>query len=143
MKKSNIESFEDLNCWKACRDVRKYVMELIKKFPSDEKYALVDGMRRASRSTTENIAEGFGRYHFQENIQFCRQSRGSLHELIDQLITALDEEYITKHEYTEGKVLINKALGLLNGYINYLRRVKSNSKASGNMIQEDMNAYNI
>ena len=143
MKKSNIEGFEDLNCWKACRDVRKYVMELIKKFPSDEKYALVDGMRRASRSTTENIAEGFGRYHFQENIQFCRQSRGSLHELIDQLITALDEEYITRNEYTEGMVMINKALGLLNGYINYLRRAKSNGKANSNMIQEDIDAYNI
>jgi len=143
VKKSNIEGFDDLNCWKACRDVRKYVMKLIKKFPSNEKYALADGMRRASRSTTENIAEGFGRYHFQENIQFCRQSRGSLHELIDQLITALDEEYITKHEYTEGKVLINKALGLLNGYINYLIRAKSNSKAGTNMIQEDMNGYNL
>ena len=64
MKKSNIEGFEDLNCWKACRNVRKYVIELIKKFPPDEKYALIDGMRRASHSTTENITEGFGRYHF-------------------------------------------------------------------------------
>ena len=143
MKKSNIESFEDLNCWKACRNVRKYVMKLIKKFPPDEKYALIDGMRRASRSTTENIAEGFGRYHFQENIQFCLHSRGSLHELIDQLITALDEEYITEREYAEGKMLINKALGLLNGYINYLRKAKSNSKASSNRMQEDIDAYNI
>ncbi len=90
-------------------------MELIKKFPPEEKYALTDGMRRSSRSTTENIAEGFGRYHFQENIQFCRHSRGSLHELIDQLITALDEEYITKSEYSNGKELIKRALGLLNG----------------------------
>ena len=66
-----------------------------------------------------------------------------MHELIDQLITALDEEYIAKNEYTEGKVMINKALGLLNGYINYLRRAKSNSKANSNMIQEDIDAYNI
>ena len=115
MKKNKIISFEELHCWKACRNVRRYVMELIKKFPPEEKYALTDGMRRSSRSTTENIAEGFGRYHFQENIQFCRHSRGSLHELIDQLITALDEEYITKSEYSNGKELIKRALGLLNG----------------------------
>jgi four helix bundle protein len=143
MKKNKIISFEELHCWKACRNVRRYVMELIKKFPPEEKYALTDGMRRSSRSTTENIAEGFGRYHFQENIQFCRHSRGSLHELIDQLITALDEEYITKSEYSNGKELINRALGLLNGYINYLIKAKSDNKADGNMFHEDIIAYNV
>ena len=61
--KKKIVSFEDLDCWKACREIRKYVMILIKKFPKEEKYALTDGMRRSSRSTTENIAEGYGRYH--------------------------------------------------------------------------------
>ena len=66
-----------------------------------------------------------------------------MHELIDQLITALDEEYITEREYADGKMLINKALRLLNGYINYLRKAKSNSKASSNMMQEDIDAYNI
>jgi len=116
-------------------------MELIKKFPPEEKYALTDGMRRASRSTTENIAEGFGRYHFQENIQFCRHSRGSLHELIDRLITALDEKYITNNEFSNGKELINKALALLNGYINYLVKAKSNTKTNGNIFHEDIEPY--
>ena len=97
--KKKIESFEDLECWKACRKVRKYVIEIIKKFPPEEKYALTDGMRRYSRSTTENIAEGFGRYHYGENIQFCRISRGSLHEFNDQFISALDDSYITEEEY--------------------------------------------
>ncbi len=81
-------------------------------------------MLRACRSTTHNVAEGFGRYHFQENIQLCRHSRGSLHELIDQLITSLDDGFITKEDYSEGRSLINNALGLLNGYINYLTRCK-------------------
>ena len=81
-------------------------------------------MRRAARSTTHNIAEGFGRFHYQENIQFCRHSRGSLHELFDQLITSLDEEYITKEDYEKGRSLIDRALALLNGYINYLSRQK-------------------
>ncbi len=114
---------------------------MIKKFPPEEKYALADGMRRASRSTTENIAEGFGRYHFQENIQFCRHSRGSLHELIDQLITALDEKYITDSEFSSGKELIQRTLGLLNGYINYLVKAKSDMKANGNMFHEDITPY--
>jgi len=124
MKKKSFTSFEELDCWKACREVRKFIYELVKKFFSDEKYGLVQDMRRAARSTTHNIAEGFGRYHYQENIQFWRHSRGSLHELIDQLITSLDQEYITQEDYEQERSLIDRALALLNGYINYLSRQK-------------------
>jgi four helix bundle protein len=85
--KQSLKSFEDLECWKACTEVRRFVTALVEKFPKDEKFALVDDMKRAARSITHNVAEGFGRFHFQENIQFCRHSRGSLCELIDQLIT--------------------------------------------------------
>lgn len=123
-KKSSFNTFEDLDCWKACREVRKFIYKLVKKFPREELYGLVQDMRRAARSTTHNIAEGFGRFHFQENIQFCRHSRGSLHELVDQLITSLDENYITQDEYEKGRALIAKAIALLNGYINYLSRQK-------------------
>ena len=52
---------------------------------------MVDQLIRATRSITANIAEGHGRYHFQENIQFCRQARGSLTETLDHLICAQDE----------------------------------------------------
>jgi four helix bundle protein len=124
MKKKSYKSFEELDCWKVCREVRKFVYELVKKYPKEELYGLVQDMRRAARSTTHNIAEGFGRFHYQENIQFCRHSRGSLHELIDQLITSLDEEYITQEDYEQGRSLIDRALALLNGYINYLSRQK-------------------
>ena len=124
MKKKSYKSFEELDCWKAFREVRKFVYELVKKYPKKELYGLVQDMRRAARSTTHNIAEGFGRFHYQENIQFCRHSRGSLHELIDQLITSLDEKYITQEDYGQGRSLIDRALALLNGYINYLSRQK-------------------
>jgi len=40
------------------------------------------------------------------------------------LITALDEEYISKEDFDEGKQHIDKTLALLNGYINYLSRAK-------------------
>ena len=128
--KNQIHSFEDLESWKACREIRNYVSVIIKKFPDYEKYALTDGMRRASRSTTENIAEGFGRYHHQENIQFCRISRGSVFELMDQSITALDENYITREEYEKERVLLDRGKALLNGYINYLRQAKTRDNKS-------------
>ena len=127
-----IKSFEDLECWKANREVRRFVSGVIKKFPLEERYALTDGMRRASRSITENVAEGFGRFHYQENIQFVRISRGSLYELIDQFITAKDEKYINDDEYQKGRELIDKAIQLVNGYINYLVRAKKQQRVTNN-----------
>lgn len=61
---TSLKSFEELECWKACREVRKTIYRLSKTFPADERYGLVDDIRRAARSTTHNIAEGYGRFHF-------------------------------------------------------------------------------
>ncbi len=124
MSGESFKSFEDLECWKACTEVRRFITELVKKYPKEERFALADDMKRAARSTTHNLAEGFGRFHFQENIQFCRHSRGSLYELIDQLISSLDDGYIIAEEYEKGRALISKALALINGYINYLSKQK-------------------
>ena len=60
-------------------------------------------MRRAATSLTNNIAEGHGRYHFQENIHFLRQARGSLQELIDDINICGDENYIEGEELKELK----------------------------------------
>lgn len=122
-----VKSFEDLDCWKMGRELRNDVKDLIKTFPVYEKYELVSQMRRASRSVTHNIAEGYGRFHFKENAQYCRVSRGSLYELLDQFITSKDEEYITEEEYLKYKKQINDCLAVLNGYINYLKKSAANN----------------
>ena len=122
---TNIRSFEDLECWKLGRDIRRKISELVKKFPKEEKYGLTDQLKRSSRSITNNIAEGYGRFHYQENIQFCRVSRGSAYEALDQLLEANDENYIDNKELNETRQLINKFLKVLNGYINYLGRAKT------------------
>lgn len=123
-----IKSFEDLDCWKMGRQIRNEVKDLIKTYPSHEKYELISQMRRASRSVTHNISEGYGRFHYKENIQFSRTSRGSLYELLDQFITSLDEGYITEDEYQSYKKQINDCLAVLNGYINYLKKAAENNQ---------------
>jgi four helix bundle protein len=85
-------SFEDLEVYTAAREFRKQIYKLIKKLPPEETYNLASQMRRAALSLTNNIAEGHGRFFYQENIQFCRISRGSLMELIDDLNTCIDEK---------------------------------------------------
>ncbi|PRY88888.1 four helix bundle protein [Mongoliibacter ruber] len=98
--------------------------KIIKKFPIEEKYALTHQVKRASRSITNNIAEGFGRFFYQENIQFCRIARGSLAETLDHIIIAHDENYISDEEFAEFRTLNNECLKLLNGYISYLKKSK-------------------
>jgi len=116
--------FRDLDVWKKCRDIRIMIWKLCKRFPAEEKFRLADQMIRASRSSTANIAEGYGRFHFQESIQFCRQSRGSLFELIDHVLVAEECEYIDSEEKEELIDHIISAIRLLNGYIRYLRTRK-------------------
>ncbi|PHQ29729.1 four helix bundle protein [Leeuwenhoekiella nanhaiensis] len=122
---SDIKSFEDLNCWKMARKLRNDISRLLKTFPDHEKFELIAQMRRASRSVTHNIAEGYGRFHHKENIQFCRTSRGSLHELLDQFITAFDEGYIDQEVLDKYKKQVYDCLAVLNGYINYLKRASN------------------
>ena len=83
-------------------------------------------LKRASRSATRNIAEGFGRYHYKENIQFCRISRGSLFEIKDDLIICVDEAQVKAEETKEGVELVDKAIASLNGYIKYLSKANNN-----------------
>jgi four helix bundle protein len=78
-------------------------------------------MRRAAISITANIAEGYGRYHYREGIQFYRISRASLYELKDHLISCYDLRFISKELYDEGIVLIEVAKKILNGFIKFTK----------------------
>ena len=124
MSQKNYRSFEDLECWKACTEVRRSIAALVENYPNDERFSLVDNMKKSARSTTHYIAEGFGRYDYQDSIRLCRYSRGSLNKLIDQLIISQDEGFITEKDYENGRSMISHALALLSGYINFLSRQK-------------------
>jgi len=123
-----IKSFEDLEVWQFCRQLRNKLTELAKNLPVDEKFRLVGQIIRAARSVTNNLAEGYGRFHYQENIQFCRQSRGSLYELIDHLIICQDEGYIDNELFTAYRADCIRAIQLVNGYIRYLSKQKNESQ---------------
>ena len=76
-----VKDFTDLDAWKAGRALRKKVYELTKGFPGNENHVLTAQIRGAVLSVTANIAEGFGRFSYQENIQYCRVARGSAYEV--------------------------------------------------------------
>ena len=125
--KQKTRTFEDLQVWQKGRILRRNISDLVKSFPKEEKYKLKDQLIRASRSVTANIAEGYGRFHYQENIQFYRQARGSLFELIDHLTIAVDEHYIKNDLFGEIKDTILEIIRMLNGYIKYLKTNKGDN----------------
>src|SRR6266581_6805010 len=84
---------DDFELYGIARQFRKRTYGLIRQLPPEERYALAVQMRRAAVSVSNNIAEGHGRWHYQENIQYCRMSRGSVDELIDDFNTCQDEGY--------------------------------------------------
>jgi len=118
-------SFTDLEVYKECRAFRKWVSKIVKEHvPAKEKFLLTAQILDSSRSVTANIAEGHGRFYYQDNIRFCRIARGSLEETLEHLITSFDEKYISRELLKEGKIQQEKCLKLLNGYIKYLKTSK-------------------
>jgi four helix bundle protein len=119
----SLKSFEELECWKACRTLRNFVSrELIPALPAEEKYRLCDQLLRAARSATANIAEGYGRFHYLDNAKFCSNARGSCWEILDHVITAHDEGLVDAHLQNEARNLVNHATRILSGYIHYLQK---------------------
>ena len=112
-------TFEDLEVWQYCSHLCKTLTDYARTLPVDEKFRLADQIIRAARSVTNNIAEGYGRYHYRENIQFCRQSRGSLYELIDHLIISFNEGYIQNEAFQSLRNDCLRGVQLLNGYIRF------------------------
>ena len=123
-KKTEYRSFEDLDTYKMARQFRKKIYNLSRELPEYEKYNLASQMRRAAVSLTNSIAEGHGRFHYQENIQFLRQSRGSLEELIDHINVCIDESYTDQNRLSKLKEEGYEVLKKLNGYIKYLQKCK-------------------
>ncbi|MCW9706152.1 four helix bundle protein [Fodinibius salsisoli] len=123
-----MHKLSELQSWKSGRKLRRLISELVKSLPGDEKFRLKDQIIRSSRSVPANIAEGFGRYHYQENIQFCRTARGSLYETQEHLICALDEGFINEDQFNNVNEQLLLCLKILNGYIAYLKKSKNDSK---------------
>src|SRR3954462_3144328 len=105
-------SFTELETWKQARKIRVLISGVTKKFPADERFRLTDQLIRCSRSIGNNIAEGHGRFHYQDNIRFCIMARGSLSETLDHIIIEKDENMISQDDFDTFQ-------GNMTGVLNY------------------------
>ena len=115
---------DDFELYQHARAFRRKAYRLIKQLPHEERYCLDQQMRRAAVSVSNNIAEGHGRWHYQENIHFCRVSRGSVDELIDDFNTCIDEGYGNAELANELRSEAASLIRRINSYIRYLKRCK-------------------
>ena len=121
-EKTKIKSFTDLIAWQESHQFVLLIYKLTGSFPSQERFCLVDQMRRAAISITSNIAEGFARQYPKEKIQFYAIALGSNSELQSQLVIARDLDYITKADFdlaSNKSIVANK---LVNGLMSYCRK---------------------
>jgi len=127
-----IRTFEDLECWKQCRMLRLFVArQVVPALPRDERYRLGDQLLRAARSTTANIAEGYGRFHYLDNAKFCSNARGSCWEVLDHLIAGNDESLISAELLGRGREFVAHAVKLLNGIDELLEAGAQSCPGSG------------
>ncbi len=112
-----IKSFTDLNAWKEGHKLVLLIYKFTAPFPKEEKFGLIDQMRRCAVSITSNIAEGFSRRGKKEKAQFFYTALGSVTELQNQLLIARDIGYLSQINF---KVLAEKTITvskLINGLI--------------------------
>ena len=125
--KMKIKDIEDLIVWKEARNLRNLVYEISDKYPKEEKYITVRHMKSCSRNVPANIAEGFGRYNYQESVQFYRIARGSLLELKSDVYCSLDSNFLDKEDFSKLLEKINQVGMLLNGFIKSTLKVKNHT----------------
>ncbi len=118
MKGIYIFPFEKLEVWQLAMELANYVLGLLEKIPFNKHMRLVSQMEGSVTSVPQNIAEGKGRQHKKEFLQYLSIAQGSLYETI-----TLNEIYRRRKLFSEdesntvrikGEEIDRKLNGLMN-----------------------------
>jgi four helix bundle protein len=109
---------KSLEVYKAIRELTKEVYALSMKLPSEEKFNMVQQMRRSAFSVKLNMAEGATRRSENERKRYYEVSRGSVVEIDAILETAVDLKYFKEDELKTVAEFINKCFAMLSKMIN-------------------------
>ena len=126
-----IFGYRKLIAYQKAKEVVKRTYKLLKKFPSEERYAMCDQLRRASVSITSNIAEGVNRFSVKDKSHFIEIAYGSLMEVSSQFEIAEELNYITSEERLSMDQMIEEVARLLSGLLKtYNSQQSTDSKLS-------------
>ncbi len=117
-----IERFEDIEGWQLGRELAARIYNATNQMPFAQDFGLRDQIRRASGSIMHNIAEGFDGGSNAEFIKFLRYAQRSASEVQSELYVALDQNFVSEHEFEDLYNLAARAKARIGGFIAYLQR---------------------
>jgi four helix bundle protein len=121
----SVQSLKKLAVWKRAKDFALTIYhEVLPKLPPEEKWGLAQQIRRSTVSIAANIAEGQGRFHYQDNVRFCYIARGSLEETLSHLVFCYEAGFIPADMYLPLEKEGEEIEKMLFGYIAYLMKAK-------------------
>ena len=116
-----IERFEDIDAWKAARELTSQIYAVTCEGTFAKDYGLKDQIQRAATSIMANVAEGFDGGSDREFIRFLGYARRSATEVQSRLYVALDQHYIDEREFLALYEKTGAVKSLISGFIRYLR----------------------
>lgn len=118
--------YKELDAWLKGMDLVEEVYSLTKRFPDEEKFGLINQMRRSAVSIVSNIAEGSSRNSDKEYLRFVHIAYASCAELETQLLIAERLNYIKNEHIPENIISLKKLINGLKRHIN--KRISENDK---------------
>jgi len=116
--------FEKLEVWQLAVDFADYILFLLESFPTNKHLRLFDQMEAAASSIAQNIAEGKGRQHKKEFIQFLYVAEGSLFEVLTLMELFKRRGLIKEKDAVEMRKKAELIDRKLHGLINSIRSRK-------------------
>lgn len=122
-----IKSYRDLEVWQKAMSMVKLIYQATAHFPSEEKFGLVNQMRRAAVSIPSNLAEGHTRWGKGEFPHFISIAMGSVAELETQVLVSVDLDYLKPN----AKDQLFRELNTLGKMLRGLQKSLKNRKPLG------------
>ncbi len=116
---NDYKKYIELNVWIEARKLVSDIYSTTRSFPKEEQFGLSSQMRRCAVSIPSNVAEGCGRNHKKDSLQFFFIARGSLYELETQLFLSKDLTFIDQTNLDNLLIKLEVVRKLLNGFIRY------------------------
>jgi four helix bundle protein len=120
-----IRSYRDLVAWQKGIELCKQVYGVSATFPDAERFGLVSQIRRAAVSVPSNIAEGYGRRRTGDYVRFLDIARGSLAEVVTQLVIAEELGFVPSEQLQAPMLAAEEVDRVMFGLIRAVERCGS------------------
>jgi four helix bundle protein len=111
---ANIRSYRELRVYQSAFQLAMQIFEITKGFPAEEKYSMVDQMRRSSRSVCANIGEAWRKRRYTAHfVAKLSDSETEAEETRVWLEFALRCNYINENTFSELDTKYDLVIGQL------------------------------